>query len=87
MKNAKDTFYVTLRDRLAALNPRRTLVLRGQMRPGMMVVENELVTDELPAETFLLRWTELQMDTLQPLPLAMMRCEIEYFSDGSAEAG
>ena len=34
MQNAKDTFYMTLRDRLAAVNPARTMVLRGVTRPG-----------------------------------------------------
>ena len=52
MKNAKDTFYVALRDRLAAVNPARTFVLRGVVRPGIMVVENEMVSAELPADVF-----------------------------------
>ena len=42
MQSAKDTFYVTLRDRLAALNPARTVVVRGMVRPGVLVEENEL---------------------------------------------
>ena len=44
MQNAKDTFYVTLRDRLAAVNPARTMVLRGVTRPGVLVEENELAS-------------------------------------------
>ena len=86
MKNAKDTFYVALRDRLAAVNPERTFVLRGVVRPGIMVIENEMVTAELPADVFLLRWTELQVDTLQAMPVAAMRCEIQYFTDGESES-
>jgi hypothetical protein len=85
MKNAKDTFYVTLRDRLAAVNPERTLVLRGVVRPGILAVENEIVTAELPADVFLLRWTELQVDLLQAMPVATMRCEIQYFTDGKSD--
>ena len=42
MQNAKDTFYVTLQSRLAALNPARTIVVRGVVRPGTLVEENEL---------------------------------------------
>ena len=42
MQNAKDTFYEVLRSRLVALNPERTIVLRGVMRPGVLVEENEL---------------------------------------------
>jgi hypothetical protein len=86
MKNAMDTFYVTLRDRLAVVNPERTFVLRGVVRPGIMVLENEMVTAELPADVFILRWTELQVDTLQAMPVATMRCEIQYFTDGEAES-
>jgi len=85
MKNAKDTFYVTLRDRLATVNPDRTFVMRGVVRPGIMVAENEMVSAELPADIFILRWTELQVDTLQAMPVAVMRCEIQYFTDGDSD--
>jgi hypothetical protein len=44
MQNARDTFYVRLRDRLAAVNPARTMVLRGVTRPGVLVEENELAS-------------------------------------------
>ena len=44
MQNAKDTFYVTLRDRLAAVNPARTMLVRGVIRPGLLVEENELAS-------------------------------------------
>ena len=57
MQNAKDTFYVTLRDRLAALNPARTMVVRGVTRPGVLVEENELVSAYEPVDVFCLRWT------------------------------
>jgi len=50
------------------------------------VQENEMVTEELPADVFILRWTELQVDWQQPVPLATMRCEIQYFTDGDAES-
>ena len=36
MQNAKDTFYEVLRKRLAALNPERTMVVRGVVRPGVL---------------------------------------------------
>ncbi len=47
MQNAKDTFYRMLQSRLAALNPARTIVLRGTVRPGVLVEENELATAAL----------------------------------------
>ena len=34
MQNARDTFYVTLRDRLAAVNPARTMVVRRLLEGG-----------------------------------------------------
>jgi hypothetical protein len=37
MQNARDTFYVALRDRLAAVNPARTMVVRSVVRPGLLV--------------------------------------------------
>jgi len=85
MKNAKDTFYVTLRDRLAIVNPDRTFVMRGLVRPGIMVAENEMVTAEVPPDVFILRWTEVQVDTQQAMPVAVMRCEIQYFTDGNSD--
>ena len=57
MQNAKDTFYMTLRDRLAAVNPARTMVVRGVTRPGSLVEENELVSADQPVDAFCLRWT------------------------------
>ncbi len=44
MQFAKDTFFITLRDRLAALNPARTITLDGQARPAVVALENEPVT-------------------------------------------
>ncbi len=87
MQNAKDTFYTTLRDRLATLNPARTMLVRGVTRPAMLVEENELPSDAVPVDTFRLRWLELQVDTRGALPLAAMTCEIVYATDGSSGNG
>jgi hypothetical protein len=87
MQNARDTFYVTLRDRLAAVNPGRTMVLRGVTRPGVLVEENELASADQPADVFCLRWTGLSVDAQAGLPLATMTCEIRYATDGDAGNG
>ena len=87
MQNAKDTFYVTLRDRLAALNPARTMVLRGVVRPGTLVEENELTTAYQPVDAFCLRWTGLKVGSRAALPLVSMECEIRYSTDGNAGNG
>lgn len=87
MQNAKDTFYLTLRDRIAALNPARTVLVRGQSRPGMLVEENELASSYDHQDTFRLRWTEAKVDTQSPLPLASLRCEIIYATAGNSGNG
>ena len=87
MTNAKDTFYLTLRDRLARLNPARTMVVRGVTRPGVLVEENELATDTLVTDVFRLRWTAMKIDTFGSLPLATMTCEVHYATAGTAVNG
>ena len=87
MQSAKDTFYVTLRDRLAALNPARTIVVRGVTRPGSLVEENELAAAYQPVDTFSLRWLGLRVDSKAGLPLVVMNCEVRYGTDGSAGNG
>ncbi len=85
---AKDTFYQVLRDRIAAANPARTVVIRGVIRPGVVVQENELpiaaVDGITPADAFCLRWTELRADGRGALPLLTAVCEIRYATDGTA---
>ena len=85
MQNAKDTFYTTLRDRLAMLNPSRTIVLRGAVRPAIVVAENELIGATSPIEAFVLSWTDLAIDCSEPLPLHTMLCDITYSTRGTTE--
>ncbi len=88
MQNAKDTFYVAMRDRLAELNPERTFAVRGVVRPGLIVEENELVVAPVPVDAFRLRWGKLTVQTEGPAPLIAMTCEISYATDGtSANSG
>jgi hypothetical protein len=87
MQNAKDTFYVMLRDRLAGVNPSRTMVLRGATRPGVLVEENELVSAEQLVNAFCLQWTTLSVEVQGALPLVRMGCAIRYATDGSSGNG
>ena len=48
MQNAKDSFYMALRTRLTAINPERTILLRGAVRPGILVEEAEAPFSQLP---------------------------------------
>ena len=56
MQNAKDSFYMALRNRLAALNPERTILLRGALRPGILVEDAEAPFSQSPSDVFILRW-------------------------------
>jgi hypothetical protein len=87
MQNAKDTFYTTLQSRLAALNPARQIVVRGVLRPGTLVDENELPAAWTPVDAFRLHWTTLQVTSASPLPWVAMECVIQYATDGSAGNG
>ncbi len=59
MQNAKDSFYMALRTRLTAINPERTILLRGAVRPGILVEEAEAPFSQLPNDVFVLRWLGL----------------------------
>jgi hypothetical protein len=83
MQNAQNTFYITLRNRLAALNPNRTIYLRGVTRPGILVESNELVTPRPPSDVFVVRWIGLHSDPYSPAVLLQMECEIEYMTEGT----
>lgn len=88
MQNAKDTFYVTLRTRLAALNPARTLLLRAVTRPGILVEDAESPMAQPILDVFALQWTGLAADLQLPAILAQMSCEIQYATAGTqANAG
>lgn len=83
MQNAKDTFYVTLRNRLAAASPESVCVVRGVARPAILVEENELELSEVVSGAFRLRWTKRSSDHAENAVLDTALCEIRY---GAADA-
>ncbi len=87
MQNAKDTFYEMLRSRLVALNPERTIVLRGIVRPGVLVQENELLSAVVIPDCFRLRWSVDQLDANGIMPLVTLQCTVEYETAGTAMNG
>ncbi len=87
MQNAKDSFYVALRTRLAALNPERTILLRGAMRPGILVEEAEAPFSQLPNDVFVLRWLGLGADLDLGSVMAVEECEILYQTCGTQSFG
>jgi hypothetical protein len=83
MQNAKDTFYITLRTRLTAVNPARTMTLRAVTRPGILVREAEAPAAQPLLDAFALSWTGLQADLQMPAILAQMTCAIDYCTAGT----
>jgi hypothetical protein len=87
MQNAKDTFYEVLRDRVAARNAALTVVMRGVVRPAVVVDENEIVSAAELRDCFRLRWTSLRLDAEGAAHLVAMQCEVHYATAGTADAG
>ena len=68
MQNAKDSFYMALRTRLAALNPDRTVLLRGTVRPGILVEEAEAPFSQPPNDVFMLAGWAWALIWISPPP-------------------
>jgi len=87
MQNAKDSFYMALRSRLAVINPERTIVLRGAVRPGILVEEAEAPFSQPPADVFVIRWLGLGADVNLDAALVAAECEIIYQTCGCQSFG
>jgi hypothetical protein len=87
MQNAKDSFYMALRTRLTAINPDRTILLRGVVRPGILVEEAEAPFSQLPNDVFVLRWLGLCTDLDLASTMTAEECEIAYQTCGTQSYG
>jgi hypothetical protein len=87
MQNAKDSFYESLRSRLATLNPERSILVRGITRPGVLVDENETENYARLPDCFHLCWKDLKICTVAGLPLLVQGCEITYATAGTSWNG
>jgi hypothetical protein len=87
MQNAKDSFYMALRARLTTINPDRTILLRGAVRPGILVEEAEAPFGQLPNDVFVLRWLGLGADLDLASTLVAEECEIIYQTCGTQSFG
>ena len=87
MQNAKDSFYMALRTRLATINPERTILLRGAVRPGILVEEAEAPFSQLPNDVFVLRWLGLGADMDLASTMVAEQCEIIYQTCGTQSFG
>jgi len=87
MQNAKDSFYVALRTRLAVINPERMVLLRGTVRPGIVVEEAEAPFAQLPPDVFVLRWLGLGVDEDLSSTMVAAECEVLYSTLGTQSFG
>lgn len=87
MQNAKDSFYMALRSRLAVINPARTVLMRGSIRPGLLVEEAEAPFSQVPVDVFILRWSGIGMDAELDSSMMAAECEITYQTMGTQAFG
>lgn len=87
MQNAKDSFYMALRARLIVVNPDRTCLIRGAVRPGILVEEAEAPFSQFPTDVFVLRWTAMGADLDLSSTMAAAQCEILYATCGTQTFG
>lgn len=87
MQNAKDSFYLALRTRLATVNPQRVILLRGSVRPGILVEDAEGPFSQLPNDVFVLRWLGLGIEVNLDSTITAAQCEIVYQSCGTQSFG
>jgi hypothetical protein len=87
MQNAKDSFYIALRTRLVAINPSRTVLLRGATRPGILVEEAEAPFPQLLDDVYTIRWLALGVDVDLASTLVAQECEILYSTCGTQSFG
>ena len=87
MQNAKDSFYMTLRTRLTEINPQRTILVRGTVRPGILVEEAEAPFSQFPSDVFVLRWLGLAIDMDLASTMTGEQCEVVYQTCGTQSFG
>jgi hypothetical protein len=87
MQNAKDSFYMALRNRLTTINPERTFLLRGAVRPGILVEDAEAPFSQPPNDVFILRWLGLGVDWELESTMVAEECEIVYQTCGTQSFG
>ena len=90
MQFTKDSFSMVLRERLAGLNPARTVRVSGALRPAVVVVENEMPTAaEFLPECFYLEWGALNLGDSDAggTPMCSIDCSIRYRTRGIVESG
>lgn len=88
MQNTKDSFYVALRDRLAAQFPAQTITIGDESRPAILVAQNQMQS-AAPEQSgaFYLRFGAVSAaaGSAGAKPIMQMACEITYSATGTEE--
>jgi len=88
MQATKDSFYVTLRDRLAQAYPTRTITADGITRPAIVVVENDKPSvTARQHDAFYIEWADAHAVRATTSILMAMGCTISYTSAGTEQNG
>ena len=88
IQNTKDSFYTALRDRMAAQFSTQTVTIGDEVRPAILVAENEMQS-AAPEQSgaFYLRWAKASavQGAAGAKPLLKMACAISYSATGRDE--
>src|SRR5271157_1342081 len=88
MQATKDSFYLTLRDRLAQADPGRTITVDGITRPAIVVVENDKPSVTAQQQNaFYLEWGAAHPVRPAISTLMAMVCTLSYASAGTDQNG
>jgi hypothetical protein len=89
MQFAKDSFFLALQQRLAALNPARTVTINGATVPAVLVVENlPPASAEPQPNTFYIEWGTATVveGHAGDAPLMSLECVISYYTLGTVQS-
>jgi hypothetical protein len=89
MQFAKDSFFLALQQRLASLNPARTVTLNGATVPAVVVVENLPPSSAEPQpNTFYIEWSAANVLDGHAGNGALMSlaCVISYYTLGTVQS-
>lgn len=86
MQFAKDSFFLALQQRLAGLNPARTVTINGATVPAVLVGENLPPSSAEPQpNTFYIEWGRGQVGDGHAgnSPMMSLQCAISYYTLGT----
>jgi hypothetical protein len=89
MQFAKDSFFMALQQRLAALNPAQTVTINGATTPAVVVVENlPPAAAEPQPNTFYIEWGTANVidGHARNSALTSLECVISYYTLGTTQS-